>query len=97
MRGILALLLCLAAAPASAQQVRTAEPGATPAAARLSDLAWLKGEWTGNGFDSVLHENYSAAIGGQMAGHFYAAKDGKPSFFELETINQVGNSEDRPR
>ena len=46
----------------------------------------------GEGFDSVLHENYSAAVGGQMAGHFYAAKDGKPSFFEFETINQVGNS-----
>ena len=27
-----------------------------------------------------------------MAAHFYAAKDGKPAFFEFELINQVGNS-----
>lgn len=92
MRGILALLLLLMAGPTAAQQVRTAEPGAKPAPASLAGLSWLQGEWTGEGFNSVLHENYSAAVGGQMAGHFYAAKDGKPSFFEFETINQVGNS-----
>jgi hypothetical protein len=92
MRWGFALLLLLASAPAAAQSVRTALPGTAPPSASLNDLAWLKGQWTGEGFDSVLHENYSAPIGGQMAAHFYAAKDGKPAFFEFELINQVGNS-----
>ena len=58
----------------------------------VSDLAWLTGEWTGEGFDTVLHENYSAPIGGQMPGHFYGAKDGKADFYEFVMIAQVGNS-----
>lgn len=85
-------LLLIAASAAPAQQVRTAAPGATPPAASVDDLAWLAGEWTGEGFDSVLHENYSAPVGGQIAGHFYAAKAGKPSFYEFELVTQVGPS-----
>ena len=92
MRGIAALLLLAAAAPASAQLTRTAAPNAVPPAASVKDFAWLAGQWTGEGFDQILHENYSAPVGSQIAGHFYAAKDGKPSFFEFELITQVGNS-----
>lgn len=88
------LLIASAAwsSPVSAQDVRTAAPGAALPAAKIADLEWLAGEWTGEGFDSVLHENYSKPVGGQMAAHFYAAKDGKPRFYEFELITQVGNS-----
>jgi hypothetical protein len=89
--AVIALVL-LAGAPAAAQHTRTATPGTTPPAASLADLAWLEGEWTGEGFDSVLHENYSRAVGGQMPGHFYAAKDGRPTFYEFVMLAQVGNS-----
>jgi hypothetical protein len=92
MRNGFALLLVLAASPAAAQLTRTAAPGAKPPVASVQDLAWLQGEWTGDGFGSILHENYSAPLGGQMSAHFYAAKDGKPGFYEFELISQVGNS-----
>ena len=85
MRSLLTLasLALLGAAPASTQ---------APPKASLKDLSWLAGEWTGEGFGLVLHENYSAAVGSQMAGHFYGAKDGQPQFYEFETIAQVGDS-----
>ena len=78
----LASLALLGAAPASQPRPR----------ASLNDLSWLAGEWTGEGFGLVLHENFSAPVGGQMAAHFYGAKDGKPQFYEFETIAQDGDS-----
>ena len=88
----LALSLALAAPAAPQQQTRVLAPGATSPAAKVSDLAWLAGEWTGEGFDSVLHETYSAPIGGQMPGHFYVAKNGKPDMYEFVMIAEVGDS-----
>jgi len=91
-RSVVLLAALCSAVAVSSQQVRVAKPGSPAPAANIADLAWLAGEWTGTGFDSVLHENYSKPVGGQMAGHFYAAKDGKPAFYEFELITQVGNS-----
>ena len=96
MRPLIGLALGLAGlalgGTAPAQDVRTAARGAVAPAAKIADLAWLAGEWTGEGFDSVLHENYSRPVGGQIAGHFYAAKNGQPSFYEFELITQIGDS-----
>ena len=92
MRPALALALMLATAPAAAQQTRVLESGASSPAARVSDLSWLVGEWTGEGFGAKLHETYSAPIGGQMPGHFYVAKDGKPEMYEFVMIAEVGDS-----
>ena len=78
----LASLALLGAAPASQPRPK----------ASLNDLSWLAGEWTGEGFGLVRHENFSAPVGGQMAAHFYGAKDGKPQFYEFETIAQDGDS-----
>ena len=91
--AVLGLLLSLAsAAPALSQQTRVLEPGAASPAARVSDLAWLVGEWRGEGFSATLFETYSAPIGGQMPGHFYVANDGKPSMYEFVMIAEVGDS-----
>ena len=93
MRILAALsLLLLASTPASAQQTRALAPGARSPAAKVSDLAWLVGEWTGEGFGAQLYETYSAPIGGQMPGHFYVAKDGKPSMYEFVMIAEAGDS-----
>ena len=91
MKGAIALFLMIAA-PASAQETRSAVPGARPAPASVNDFAWLKGEWIGEGLDQQLYENYSAPVGGQISAHFYAAKDGKPSFYEFEMISQTGDT-----
>ncbi|MEO7655127.1 MAG: DUF6265 family protein [Sphingomicrobium sp.] len=94
MRITFALAVCLAFAssPGFGQQTRVLAPGTPSPAARVTDLAWLAGEWTGEGFDSVLHETYSTPIGGQMPGHFYAAKNGKADFYEFVMIAEVGSS-----
>jgi len=89
---ILSVGAALCSTAALAQLTRVATPGSVPPSASVADLAWLTGEWSGEGFDSVLHENYSAPIGGQMPGHFYGAKDGKADFYEFVMIAQVGDS-----
>lgn len=86
------LLLALGASPATAQLTRVLAPGAASPPAKVADLSWLVGEWAGEGFDSDLYETYSAPIGGQMPGHFYVAKGGKPSMYEFVMIAEVGNS-----
>ena len=88
----LAVALILAAAPAPAQQTRVLDPNASSPAAKVSDLSWLVGEWSGEGFGAKLHESYSAPVGGQMPGHFYVARDGKPEMYEFVMIAEVGNS-----
>ena len=87
-----ALALCLAPCPGFAQQTRVLAPGTSSPAAKVSDLSWLVGEWTGEGFGAKLHESYSAPIGGQMPGHFYVARDGKPEMYEFVMIAEVGDS-----
>ena len=94
MRKILAAAMAslLLASPANAQQTRSLAAGAQSPAAKVSDLAWLIGEWRGEGFGAQLYETYSAPVGGRMPGHFYIAKDGKPSMYEFVMIAEVGNS-----
>jgi hypothetical protein len=87
-----ALLLCLAQGT-TAQETRSAEPGATPPAARLDDLAWLAGEWRGEGIDgATASETYSAPIGGTIAGHFVQTGNDGVSFYELMVISPVDGS-----
>ncbi len=93
MRTLAALLaIALLAAPAAAQQTRTAVPGSTPPPARVADLSWLEGTWAGDGFGSKLQETYTAAAGGQMPGHFSITSNGKPTLYEFVMIAEVGPS-----
>lgn len=88
----LAIFLSVTPAAALAQQTRTLAAGAQSPAAKVSDLAWLVGEWTGKGFGAELYETYSTPVGGQMPGHFYIAKDGKPTMYEFVMIAEAGDS-----
>lgn len=86
-----ALLMC--AAPLTAQTIRSAQPGAAHAAARISDLAWLAGSWTGVAMGGEITETYSAPLGGRITGHFVLG-DGKGgvAFSELVDYVAQGNS-----
>lgn len=90
----LALVLTFAPlqAPAPAQTVantpntiRLAE-GAPRPAARVADLAWLSGTWTGEGLGGAIDEVWSEVRGGTMVGYFRLVRDGKPVFYELLTL-----------
>ncbi len=78
--------------PLQAAETRAAVPGAPAPAAALADLGWLVGTWEGEGLGGAVLESYSPPAGGQIAGHFRLLKDGKPQFYELLMIAEVGAS-----
>lgn len=88
MRIALAVLLtslCLTPAYADVA-VRTAEPGAKPLQAAVTDLAWLEGAWVGAGLGGETEEAYSAPLAGTIVGYFRFVKNGKPVFYEIVTL-----------
>ena len=92
--ALLALLACLLtlAVPAAAKHTRQSLPGAPPPPARIADLAWLAGTWEGEGLGGPAREVYSAAIGGQMTGHFIQARGEGIGFFEIISIAEANGS-----
>jgi len=51
--------------------------------ATLADIAWLEGDWTGDGLGGVSEEMWSPARGGVVMGTYRLLKDGKPVFYEF--------------
>jgi len=49
-------------------------------------LAWLEGDWVGEGFGGLVEEAWLAPRDGVMLGVFRHHVGGKPKFFELMTI-----------
>ena len=66
--------------------------GAPRPAARVADLAWLAGQWTGEGLGGRIDETWSTPDGGAMVGYFRLVKDGKPVFYEILTLLEVEGS-----
>ena len=96
------LILLLAAATTLAAQapaprndtpntVRLPEGTRSPPA-RVTDLAWLAGTWTGEGLGGTIDEAWSDPGAGSMVGYFRLVKDGKPVFYELLTLLEVDGS-----
>ena len=62
----------------------------TPPAARLADVAWLEGYWSGEGFGGAVDEAWMPARSGTMLGVFRSLKpDGSPSFYEILSIEET--------
>ncbi|MEG3087574.1 DUF6265 family protein [Sphingomonas sp. PB4P5] len=90
---LLALMMAVMAAPAVAQETRQLPPGGVSPPATIDQLAWLAGEWRGEGIDAPATEVYSTAQGGQIAGHFVQTdKQGGVAFQELVQIFPRGGS-----
>lgn len=60
--------------------------------ARISDVAWINGYWTGKAFGGECEEIWSEPLGNSMTGSFKLVKDGKTSFFELLSIIEENQS-----
>lgn len=86
------LFALMLSSAALAAETRSLAPGAMPAAASVADLAWMAGEWEGEGLGGQVRESYSPLADGQIPGHFRLVKDGRIGFYELLTVAQVGNS-----
>jgi hypothetical protein len=66
--------------------------GAPRPAARVADLAWLAGRWTGEGLGGRVEEAWSPPDGSAMVGYFRLVKDDKPVFYEIMTLIEVDGS-----
>ena len=66
--------------------------GAARSAAKVADLAWLAGTWTGEGLGGRIEEVWSAPDGGAMVGYFRLVKDDKPVFYEIMTLIEIDGS-----
>jgi hypothetical protein len=90
--GCAFFVVLLIATSASAAETRSAVAGAPRPQAVLADLAWLTGEWQGEGLGGQVLDSYSAPVGGQIVGHFRLVKEGQVVFYELFTIVDVNGS-----
>jgi hypothetical protein len=65
-----------------------AQASASPPA-KIAEVEWLQGYWTGEGFGGQVDEQWTAARAGVMLGTFRSLKaDGSPAFYELLGIEE---------
>lgn len=60
--------------------------------AKITDVAWLTGRWTGEGFGGWLEEIWSPPVGGQMLATFRMMENGQPIFHEICMIAEESGS-----
>lgn len=67
-------------------------PGAKPPRATLADMRWLAGHWVGPALGGDAEEIWSPPNAGSMMGMYRLVRDGKPVFYELQTLVEEGGS-----
>lgn len=82
------------AAPAAAQETREAGEGHVPPPARIGDVAWLTGSWSGSGIEGApSHETWLPPTGDTMVGLFVQEQAaGGLMFTEHMYISEVDGS-----
>lgn len=73
-------------------QVKYLEKGQKPGVGNITDLGWLEGFWTGNGFGGECEEVWMPAKDGHMVGTFRFWSEGKLIFSEFMNLIQEGNT-----
>ena len=97
-RGLaLALLLACCAASVQGQEKMTERtlklrPGAKSPQATLADVAWLAGRWVGPALGGEAEEIWSPPKAGSMMGIYRLVRDGKPIFYEFQTLAEESGS-----
>jgi hypothetical protein len=61
----------------------------TPPGARIADVAWMAGRWTGEGLGGTLEETWAPPTAGMMVGHFQLVRAGRPVFYELMQLYET--------
>jgi hypothetical protein len=97
-RGLaLALILACCAASVQGQEKMTERtlklrPGAKSPQATLADVAWLAGRWVGPALGGEAEEIWSPPNAGSMMGMYRLVRDGKPIFYEFQTLAEESGS-----
>ena len=93
MKSIFALGLALnLMVPGMAQQEFTEHTlklgeGGRPGPASIEEVAWLAGNWKGEGFGGIVEECWTPSLGGTMMGMFRLVNDGVIKFYELMVLD----------
>ncbi len=60
--------------------------------ASIEDVAWLAGNWKGEGFGGIIEEAWAPPLGGTMMGMFRLVNDDKVNFYELMVLEESEGS-----
>jgi hypothetical protein len=82
----------VAPAPDGGPPVLQATPAADSPEARISALAWLAGDWTGQGLGGVSEEAWLPPAAGSLAGVYRGSRGSQVTFYELMTVVEAGGS-----
>lgn len=66
--------------------------GSAPPAASIDEVAWLAGQWSGEGLGSVAEETWLPPAGDAMAGVFRLVGENGVEFYEVVTLREVEGS-----
>lgn len=91
----LAVLLLVSVSGAQTQQTPNTlklDDVAKMPPAKLTDLAWMVGHWSGEGLGGKCEEIWSPPLGDNMIGMFRFMKDEKTAFTEFFTVVALNNS-----
>ena len=92
MKTIYALLfILLGSFSLSAQQTLKLNDQKSPPA-KLSEVAWLAGNWVGKAFGGETQEFWAPPLGDSMMGAFKLVNNGKVEFYELCQIREENGS-----
>lgn len=98
--GALAATACAAPTRASPDMpppdprsmIRLLTPARAPAAASLSDFAWLQGRWVGQMPDGPVEQIWLSPAAGQLPSFVRAESTTGISFYEISVLRQTGSS-----
>lgn len=88
----LLMLVSVITHAADGGQTRQLAPNAKSPPAKIDDIAWLQGHWTGKALGGDTEEMWMPPRAGAMLGMYRLIKDGKPVFYELLTFSEEGGS-----
>jgi hypothetical protein len=92
MKTLLTFTLFLTIGHFANSQVRQLEADQAPGKAKVEELNWLAGFWTGTGLGGDCEEAWLPAADGHMIGTFRFWSEGKLVFSEFMNIVQDGES-----
>ncbi len=87
-----AAILTLSCGLVNAQEIREAQPGATPPAATLKLVEGLAGRWLGDSASGPMEAMFSEARHGKMVGHIIYWNDEGYRLIELAAYEERGDS-----
>jgi hypothetical protein len=82
----------LSAQSKRSENILTLDAESARPTASIGDVAWLAGQWAGEGLGGSIEETWNPPSGGTMLGSFKLVHGDEPSIYELELLIEVEGS-----